>query len=86
MLQVIRYFDSLGRNYPPIGSPMAKGFYFGNVIQNKKKFVFKKFFQKSPLGQSGKSIVKGGLNNHIDAQFAEYLATRGKIVYQLAFT
>ena len=40
MLQVIRYFDSLGRNYPPIGSPMAKGFYFGNVIQNKKKFVF----------------------------------------------
>lgn len=39
MIRAIRYFDSFGRNYPPVGSPMAKGFYFGDVVQNKKKFA-----------------------------------------------
>jgi len=35
----LRYFDSFGQNYPPGSLPMARGAYFGNVIQNKKKFV-----------------------------------------------
>ena len=39
MFYKLHYFDSLGKNYPPGSLPMARGAYFGNVIQNKKKFV-----------------------------------------------
>lgn len=39
MFYKIRFFDSLGHNYPPGSLPMARGAYFGNVLQNKKKFV-----------------------------------------------